>query len=162
MKYIIVWNERYGIYKLGCFIENLFRLTTKKTPTLHNRDLVWGESAGRFIKKGQSIILMPMTQSKKTSHAVNEISLKINHLKFYWYHPGFTELNMIFSVASFMRNSMSPLKKGRIHSRWYSVVPLLLGFVRTRVLMSRSRLNNGATHGGWHFDIHRDFDTRGR
>ena len=38
----------------------------------------------------------------------------------------------------------------------------LLGFVRTRVLMSRSRLNNGATHGGWHFDIHRDFDTRGR
>ena len=26
----------------------------------------------------------------------------------------------------------------------------LLGFVRTRVLMSRSRLNNGATHGGWH------------
>ena len=30
------------------------------------------------------------------------------------------------------------------------------------VLMSRSRLNNGATHGGWHFDIHRDFDTRGR
>ena len=39
---------------------------------------------------------------------------------------------------------------------------LLLGFVRTRVLMSRSRLNNGATHGGWHFDIHRDFDTRGR
>ena len=24
----------------------------------------------------------------------------------------------------------------------------LLGFVRTRVLMSRSRLNNGATHGG--------------
>ena len=39
---------------------------------------------------------------------------------------------------------------------------LLLGFVRTRVLMSRSRLNNGATHGGWHFDIHRDFDTRER
>ena len=39
---------------------------------------------------------------------------------------------------------------------------LLLGFVRTRVLMSRSRLNNGATHEGWHFDIHRDFDTRGR
>ena len=39
---------------------------------------------------------------------------------------------------------------------------LLLGFVRTRVLMSRSRLNNGATHGGWHFDIHRYFDTRGR
>ena len=38
---------------------------------------------------------------------------------------------------------------------------LLLGFVRTRVLMSRSRLNNGATHGGWHFDIHRDFNTRG-
>ena len=38
----------------------------------------------------------------------------------------------------------------------------LLGFVRTRVLMSRSRLNNGATHGGWHFDIHRDFYTRGR
>ena len=38
----------------------------------------------------------------------------------------------------------------------------LLGFVRTRVLMSRSRLNNGATHGGWHFDIHWDFDTRGR
>ena len=42
------------------------------------------------------------------------------------------------------------------------ITPLLLGFVRTRVLMSRSRLNNGATHGGWHFDIHRDFDTRGR
>ena len=41
-------------------------------------------------------------------------------------------------------------------------VSLLLGFVRTRVLMSRSRLKNGATHGGWHFDIHRDFDTRGR
>ena len=30
------------------------------------------------------------------------------------------------------------------------------------LLMSRSRLNNGATHVGWHFDIHRDFDTRGR
>ena len=43
-----------------------------------------------------------------------------------------------------------------------SVKHSLLGFVRTRVLMSRSRLNNGATHGGWHFDIHRDFDTRER
>ena len=30
----------------------------------------------------------------------------------------------------------------------YQVNMLLLGFVRTRVLMSRSRLNNGATHGG--------------
>ena len=47
---------------------------------------------------------------------------------------------------------------------WLSDYPgsSLLGFVRTRVLMSRSRLNNGATHVGWHFDIHRDFDTRGR
>ena len=44
----------------------------------------------------------------------------------------------------------------------YIMSSLLLGFVRTRVLMSRSRLNNGAIHGGWHFDIHRDFDTRGR
>ena len=43
-----------------------------------------------------------------------------------------------------------------------SLAMLLFGFVRTRVLMSRSRLNNGATHGGWHFDIHRDFYTRGR
>ena len=52
-------------------------------------------------------------------------------------------------------------KKSR---RWWCETSLrsLLGFVRTRVLMSRSRLNNGATHGGWHFDIHRDFDTRGR
>ena len=42
-----------------------------------------------------------------------------------------------------------------------NVVLSLLGFVRTRVLISRSRLNNGVTHGGWHFDSHRDFDTRG-
>ena len=58
------------------------------------------------------------------------------------------------------KNELHPPTE-KFHEVMYSN-SLLLGFVRTRVLMSRSRLNNGATHGGWHFDIHRDFDTRGR
>ena len=64
----------------------------------------------------------------------------------------------LWSVDHFPLIGTKLLRASPARIYWWS----LLGFVRTRVLMSRSRLNNGATHGGWHFDIHRDFDTRER
>ena len=73
-----------------------------------------------------------------------------------WFHIDLSESIHVFFYM------ILPILSWTLHRSSQDQYESLLGFVRTRVLMSRSRLNNEATHGGWHFDIHRDFDTRGR
>ena len=83
-----------------------------------------------------------------------------------WPWSNGTQTFVISSLLWYRHNAYTLHSDGKmwvlLNIRFAPTSFLLLGFVRTRVLMSRSRLNNGATHGGWHFDIHRDFDTRGR